>query len=112
MTVVVFLCSKIPSSSGVDFCLNNSLRGVDRSDRSLCDDRGSDIVSAQESRGGRGALGGCAGCQSYQSRLRPIFALYQNEDRGRESGETGEGCASMQSWQRSEKRQVGVSALP
>jgi hypothetical protein len=48
------LCSEIPPSPGVDFCWNSSLRGVDKSDSSLCDDR--DIVSAEESGGGRVTL--------------------------------------------------------
>src|SRR6267154_520227 len=80
MTRVVYLCFEIPSSPGVDFCWNSSLRGVDRSDTPLCDDRR--IVSAEESRGRSSYFDACAGCQSYQSRPRPTFALYQNKNRG------------------------------
>ena len=50
MTVVVFLCPNIPSSSCVDFCLNKLLRGVDRSVNPHRNDGDGDIVSAEESR--------------------------------------------------------------
>jgi hypothetical protein len=74
------MCPKIPSSWRVDFCLNNSLRGVDSSDSSLCDDGDGDIVSAEESSGGRGTLV-CALAVSLIRAVRATFAFYQNKDR-------------------------------